>query len=281
MSIAATIVHRESADSAPHPNTVARPPLSILLVEDTRAGRKITALMLKNRGHRVTVTRTGCQAVKRFASGRFDAILMDIEMPVMNGYQTAVAIRRKEQKSFARTPIIALSAHVPRSERQNAAEGCIDAYLGKPLDVDQLVSLIDSMRPEPDKTAKADDRAAGVALGGNCAGPVVDFPATMRRLDNDRALFLDFVEIFNEDAPRLLESIRSAAAAGDLTQISRSAHALRGLAANFDALALIQIASRLEFGTTDSLLQGQTELPAKLADEIARVQEALSRYVGR
>ena len=238
-------------------------------------------MLLKNRGHRVTVARTGCQAVRRFASGRFDAVLMDVEMPVMNGYQTAAAIRRKERQSGVRTPIIALTAHAPSGERQNASAAGIDACLGKPLHVDQLLSLIDIMRHEPQNAANADGRAPGVARCGNCEGPADDIPATMRRLDNDRELFLNFVEIFNEDAPRLLESIRSAAEVGDMTLISRSAHALKGLAANFHASAILEIASQLELATPDDLGERRTDLPAKLAEEIARVQAALSRYAER
>ena len=98
----------------------------------------------------------------------------------------------------------------------------------------------------------------------------------MRRLDNDRELFRNFVEIFNEDAPKLVEAMRSAAATADLAAIRRNAHALRGLAANFNAFELLKIASRLELGQAGELSQGQDSLIEKLAKEIARVQDTLS-----
>ena len=104
-------------------------PLSVLLVEDSPANRKIIALMLRRRGHRVTVAESGRQAMKLFVSGRFNAVLMDIEMPVMNGYQTTAAIRRKELPSDARTPIIALTAHALEGNGQRWTEAGMDAYL--------------------------------------------------------------------------------------------------------------------------------------------------------
>jgi HPt (histidine-containing phosphotransfer) domain-containing protein len=100
----------------------------------------------------------------------------------------------------------------------------------------------------------------------------------MRRLGNDRELFHNFVDIFDEDAPKLLESILSAAACADLTAIRRAAHALRGLAANFDAKELTETAGRLELADADELFQSQAALPKKLSIEIARVREALAFY---
>lgn len=236
---------------------------------------------VKECGYRVTVARSGCQALKRFFSGRFNAVLMDIEMPVMNGYQTAAAIRRKELPSDVRTPIIALTAHLPENKCQKWSEAGMDAYLTKPIDVDKLVSLVESLtQGEFRKGGNVNVHTAanpGTA-DENRLEPVMDFAATMRRLDNDRELFQNFVEIFNEDAPKLLESILSAAAGEDLITIRRNVHALRGLAANFNAKALEEIASRLELADADELLQGRDALPEKLAKEIARVREALSLY---
>ena len=83
--------------------------------------------------------------------------------------------------------------------------------------------------------------------------PAIDFAAIMRRLENDRELFHNFVKIFDEDAPKLLQSILSAAACEDLTTIRRAAHALRGLAANFDAKALAECACLLELAEADEL----------------------------
>ncbi|MGA2796182.1 MAG: response regulator [Thermoguttaceae bacterium] len=256
-------------------------PLSVLLVEDNPANRKITALMLRNRGHRVTVADSGRQALKLFISGRFDAVLMDIEMPAMNGYQTAAAIRRKEPPSEARTPIIALTAHVLDGNHHQWTDAGMDAYLTKPFDVDQLISMLESITNREARNSGnvgAHAAASADAAGNDRLSPAIDFAAIMRRLEDDKELFHSFVKIFDEDAPKLLQSILSAAACEDLTTIRRAAHALRGLAANFDATALAESACRLELAEADELFNTRDELIGKLSDEFARVKEALSSY---
>jgi len=273
------MTNRKEATSLLQNDIAACRPLSVLLVEDSPAIRKIIALMLRKRGHRVTVADSGREALKLFISGRFNAVLMDIEMPVMDGYLTAAAIRRKELPSEARTPIIALTAHM--LNHQQWTEAGMDAYLTKPFDIDQLISLLESITNREDRNdgnVGAHTPARPDAAGKDRVEPAIDFAAIMRRLENDRELFRNFVEIFDEDAPKLLESILSAAACADLTAIRRAAHALRGLATNFDAKALAETACRLESAEADELFNSQGELLDKLSDEFTRVKEALSSY---
>jgi two-component system, sensor histidine kinase and response regulator len=274
------MTNRKEATSLLQNNIAAGRPLSVLVVEDNPASRKVITLMLRKRGHRVTVAGSGREALKLFVSGRFNAVLMDIEMPVMDGYQTAAAIRRKELPFDAPTPIIALTAHMLDGNHQWADAG-MDAYLTKPFDVDQLISLLESITNRDTRN----DGNVGVhtpanpdAAGKDYHEPAIDFAAIMQRLENDRELFHNFVEIFDEDAPKLLESILSAAACDDSTTIRRAAHALRGLAVNFDAKALAESACRLELAEADELFNNQGELLDNLSNEFARVKEALSSY---
>lgn len=275
------MTNRKEATSLLQNDIPACRPLSVLLVEDSPANRKIIALILRKRGHRVTVAESGRQALKRFISGRFDAVLMDIEMPAMNGYQTASAIRRKELPSYARTPIIALTAHAPDGNGQRWTEAGMDAYLTKPIDVNQLISLVERImhrESRRDGNAGVHPAANPDAAGKGRFAPAIDFAAIMRRLENNRELFRNFADIFDEDAPKLLESILSAAARVDLTAIRRAAHALRGLAANFDAKELAETAGRFELADADELFQSQAALSKKLSNEIARVRKALAFY---
>jgi two-component system, sensor histidine kinase and response regulator len=275
------MTNRKEATSLLQNDMAACRPLSVLLVEDSPANRKIIALMLRRRGHRVTVAGSGLQALKLFVSGRFNAVLMDIEMPVMNGYRTAAAIRRKELPPEPRTPIIALTAHLLDRNQHEWTDSGMDAYLTKPFDVDQLISLLESITNSEDRNignVGAHRPASPDAAVKDRVEPAIDFAAIMRRLENDRELFQNFVEIFDEDAPKLLELILSAAASGDLTTIRRAAHAIRGLAANFDAKALVETACRLESAEADELFNTQSELLEILSNEFARVKEALSSY---
>jgi two-component system, sensor histidine kinase and response regulator len=275
-----TITNRKEATSLLQKDTAACRPLSVLVVEDNPANRKVIALMLRKRGYRVTVADSGREALKLFMSGRFNAVLMDIEMPVMNGYQTAAVIRRKELPCDARTPIIALTAHLLDRDHHEWTDAGMDAYLTKPFDIDQLISLLESItnrETRNDGNVGVQTSANPDAAGNDHLEPAIDFAAIMRRLENDRELFHNFVEIFDEDAPKLLESILSAAACEDSTTIRRAAHTLRGLASNFDAKALTESACRLELAEADEL-NSQGELLDNLSHEFARVKEALSSY---
>ena len=209
------MTNRKEATYLSQNDIAACRPLSVLLVEDNPANRKIIALMLRKRGHRVTVAESGREALKLFISGHFNAVLMDIEMPVMDGYQTAAAIRRKELPSHARTPIIALTAHMLNNHQWTDAG--MDAYLTKPFDIDQLISLLESLtnhETRNDGNVGAHTPANPDAAGKDRVEPVIDFAAIMRRLENDQELFRNFVKIFDEDAPKQLQSILSAAACG-------------------------------------------------------------------
>ena len=134
-------VHREMSLPADEQGIVSHS-LSILLVEDSRSNRKIIAGLLRKRGHRVVSVESGREALKRCINGRFHAVLMDIEMPAMNGYRTAAAIRRTELSSNSRTPIIALTAHLPAADRQEWLEVGMDGYMTKPINIDRLILLI-------------------------------------------------------------------------------------------------------------------------------------------
>ena len=106
----------------------------------------------------------------------------------------------------------------------------MDAYLTKPIDVNQLISLVERIthrEPRNEGNDGVHSAASPGAEGKDRLGPAIDFAAIMRRLENDRELFRNFVEIFDEDAPKLLESILSAAACADLAAIRRAAHALK------------------------------------------------------
>ena len=165
------MTNRKEATSLLQSDIAACRPLSVLLVEDNLASRKIIALMLRKRGHRVTVAESGRKALKLFVSGRFNAVLMDIEMPVMNGYQTAAAIRRKELPSDARTPIIALTAHVLEGNNHQWTEAGMDAYLTKPFDIEQLISMLESIT---DRKGRNDGNAGAhtpASLGHGRQGP--------------------------------------------------------------------------------------------------------------
>jgi CheY-like chemotaxis protein len=122
--------------------------LKILLAEDNRVNQVLATRLLTKRGHRVLLAETGKQAVDMSEREPFDVILMDVQMPELNGLEATMAIRQREKLQGGHTPIIAMTAHAMVGDKQRCLDAGMDAYLSKPLDVNDLFAMIDSfMRP--------------------------------------------------------------------------------------------------------------------------------------
>jgi CheY-like chemotaxis protein len=251
--------------------------LSVLLAEDTLANQRVIGALLEKRGHRVTITANGREAVAAFEKSKFDVILMDLQMPELDGYGAVAAIRALEQASGAHTPIIALSAHSTDRDRRACLDATMDAYLAKPIDVEALVAAIESsgtrLRPSPA------DRAAG--NGGLVEEPelvVLDLQSTIRRLGGSEELLKEFIDVFKEESPGLLGELRAAIAAGDFSAAARAAHSLRGLAANFDATSVTEPASWLEKAAQKHDLAEADALLERLSSAVLRLGTALESH---
>jgi signal transduction histidine kinase/DNA-binding response OmpR family regulator len=134
--------------AAPGPSARLAPPartLRVLLAEDNEVNQKLAVRLLEKRGHRVSVAGDGRQAVEAYASQEFDVILMDVQMPVVGGYEATAEIRSRERESGRRTPIVALTAHALPGDRERCLEAGMDDYLSKPIQPSQLYALIESL----------------------------------------------------------------------------------------------------------------------------------------
>jgi CheY-like chemotaxis protein len=239
--------------------------LTVLLADDTPANQKIVKGVLAERGHRVTVVANGREAVDRVAQECFDAVLMDIQMPEMDGYQATAAIRKIEDATGKHTRIIALTAHSAPKDRDACLQAGMDAYVSKPIVVADLIAAVES-------PAKLSRQAAASLLEQE----VMDLNGTMQRLGGDHALFERFVEVYNEDAPQLLEALRSAVPARDASATMRAAHSLRGLAANFGAAKVVELASQLETAGKEDDWQETDALLGELANAVAQLSGFLA-----
>ncbi len=267
-------------------------PLSILLAEDTPANQQVVADALNRRGHRVAVAGNGKEALAMLEQTRFDVVLMDVAMPVMDGCQAASAIRHRERGGGRRIPIVALTAHALQADRQRCAEAGMDAYLAKPLDIGDLIRTVENAargpnppspetesgpiegRPaEAQAAAAADRRTAGGAVSelawSGDPQDRIDYEGALKRLGGDPDMFRDVVRLFDEDKPGLLRAIREAAAARDAPGLRRAAHSLKGLASNFGAPRAVETAGRLEqigaSGCLDDADQAIVELESRLS----------------
>ncbi|MEO8496339.1 MAG: response regulator, partial [Planctomycetota bacterium] len=251
--------------------------LSVLLAEDTPANQKVVTAVLKKRGHSVTVADNGREAVKEFKRARFDVVLMDVQMPILDGYQTTAAMREVERERGTTTPIIAMTAHAMRGDREKCLAAGMDAYIAKPLDVTQLLGLIESITEEqaemPHTISPRDSDQESTVL-------VIDYADAMKRLGNDVELYREFIGFYEEDSKSLFAEIEAAIASADAAQLQHAAHSLKGLVANLGAMRVVEATFALEqTGKSGNLNGANTEL-AVLRDEMMQVEPALQQYRG-
>ncbi|WP_042444521.1 ATP-binding protein [Azospirillum sp. B510] len=231
----------------------AQVPLRLLLAEDNDINRMLVVAMMSRAGHRIDAVTDGRAALDAIAAADYDALILDMEMPVLDGRATARAIRRMDGP-VARIPIVGLSADAMPEHRDGHMAAGLDAYLTKPIDWDQLNAvLIDlATRPQEGRVAPVPSRPA--AEGSRFSAlPLVDRVklAELRLALGGEALD-GMLELLPETALRELTAIRSALQAGRPQELKQAAHTLAGLAANFGTPRMAAIARAINDTPTDA-----------------------------
>jgi two-component system sensor histidine kinase/response regulator len=216
-------------------NTTAGSPANqrhfkVLLAEDNLVNQKVAVRFMEKRGHGTVVAESGKQALAAWESQFFDLILMDVQMPEMGGFEATAAIRQEERKNGRHIPIIAMTAHAMKGDRERCLAAGMDAYLSKPIDASELFELIESITP--DRAGKQHDP--------------VDTPALLARVDGDMGFLRELIALFLDDCPKMLARIRDAIGHHDAEALRSAAHALKGSVANFSAPAAVAAALNLE-----------------------------------
>jgi PAS domain S-box-containing protein len=233
------------------PATASRPPirpLHVLVAEDNEANRLVAVTLLEMAGHKVRVVLTGREAVEVFEQGRFDAILMDLQMPEMDGLQATREMRRREPPG-QRTRIIGLTAHADRGELERCLAEGMDAYLAKPFhrqEFEKILSDFDANKRGSGDTSSASAKPLGQVPQSVQLGFRLDRAAVLARLEGDEQLLSQLVRIFHEEFPKDFAWLRAALDADDAAAAKFQAHRLLGLARQFDAQEAIAAAERLE-----------------------------------
>jgi len=182
-------------------------PLRILLAEDNATNQKLVARLFERRGDTVVVASNGREAVQRSADQAFDVILMDVQMPEMSGLEATAAIRERERSTGGHVPIVAMTAHAMAGDRERCLEADMDAYVSKPLQLDDLLAVVD---------------------GCFVAGPLLDAPTLLAGFGGNPGLLGEVIDIFLTDGPHLVTAIRQATDRHDGSALATSAHALKG-----------------------------------------------------
>ena len=253
--------------------------LDILVVEDLPASQKLLNVILRGAGHRVRLAANGLEAIQRFLEAQPDLIVMDLQMPILDGLQTST-ILRVLQSSESQVPIIATTAYGPAFDRGRFSSIGVNAFLPKPIEARELVRLVDNlagkyhhMQHDHDEVADRREAESPAELAQ------INIPGTLVRLNGDRQLLEALVGFFFEDFPPLLEAIRTGLAHGDWKAVRRAAHSLKGLAANFGAAPAVAVLQRGEMLDGDNLgSQQRTQLMSEIEVALARLAVALVDY---
>jgi PAS domain S-box-containing protein len=282
--------------------------LRVLVAEDNPANQKVVAYILGRRGHAVEVADNGALALDLIRRRNFDVILMDVQMPVMDGFQTTAALRKLKAQRKANLPVIAMTAHAFKSDEARCLAAGMDAYLSKPIKAERLIELVERLaeRAVGNGQGRAGDRTAGQGTEPSTGSPGYDGPdagaadetavsgaagqtdrqpansfslaAAVALCGGNYGLFQDMAEYFFQEVDAALESMRQALLRGDVKEFGRVAHHLKGTAcflgapAAMEALALVEQAGN--FGELADASLGLEQLE----QELTRLKAALQPH---
>ena len=246
--------------------------LRILLVEDNPANQKLATYILQDRGHAVEIAEDGRAAVDLAGKNRYDVILMDVQMPGMDGLEATAAIRRGEGGGD-RVPILAMTAHAMMSDRDRCLASGMDGYLAKPVNAREMIALVEGLARAPAPAAPVAPEPAATASPTTA---IFDREEALARCFDNRDMVRKMIESFFRDTEELFPPMRAALAAGDLEEVGRLGHRIKGTVIYLAAQPAIDAAQRVEQLATapggaaqavDALEQACTALKALLAEQ--------------
>jgi CheY-like chemotaxis protein len=227
----------------------------VLLAEDSPVNQKLACRLLEKRGHTVVVAPDGIAAIAAWESGVFDAILMDVQMPKLDGFQTTAAIRDREKTTGQHIPIIAMTAHAMTGDRERCLEAGMDDYVSKPIDANRLFETLDRLIPKPPAPF---DRAAALAQAGD-----------------DPTLLAELAGMILTDLPAMTAAIATAIQTGNAQNLDRAAHKLKGSLAILNATRAVTLAQQLETAGRENNLAHAPALFQQLETALAELTPAL------
>ncbi len=246
----------------------------ILLVEDYPTNQKVATAYLQMAGYEVNLAENGEQAVAAFKKQDFDLILMDVQMPVMDGFETTRVIRGLESDSGrGRIPIIALTARTMKGDREKCLQCGMDDYVSKPLNRDDFLRVVNNW-VMPDKKENRKDGDSSLTLEENSiSSPIpMDFERTVKEFDGQKGLVLEILADFIDDIKLRIGTISKAIDDKNAEAVYREAHAVKGGSANISAHLLTEAALKLENCGRTAQLENGKELVKGFEIEIIRLE---------
>ena len=290
--------------------------LHILLVEDNPVNQKLAVRLLEKQGHTVSVAENGREALAALEQGNFGLVLMDVQMPDMNGFEATAQIREREAQwkrsrapkseqgdtqvegsspgfNSARIPIIAMTAHAMKGDRERCLESGMDGYVSKPIQARGLFDEIDRVIRGLSKTLETSGpkRISSSRLGNASltlrspelktlqtveSADVIDRAVALARVEGDVELLRELIELFLDDSANLLAEVRESVVRRDEKALERAAHKLKAPLGTFGAQASVDLVQKLEeMGRDGNLVDAKVTLDI-LEEEIERLTSTLA-----
>jgi CheY-like chemotaxis protein len=221
----------------------------VLVVDDNSINQQVASEILQRAGVKVDLAASGEESARMIDAESYDAVLMDIQMPDMDGYQSTALIRKNER--HAALPIIAMTAHAVAGYRERCLERGMNDYVTKPIDPDTLYAVLATwVQPDLSRAAGAEVPAVG-AVSASAGMPVtpragIDMQAAMERLGGHGALLVQLLGLFAHDFESTVQQIHDAIHAGELARAADLVHKIRGAAGNLSANELFATSGALE-----------------------------------
>jgi PAS domain S-box-containing protein len=266
---------------------VTRRTLKILLAEDNRVNQRLACGVLAKMGHVVAVVENGQLAVEAIQGEHYDVVLMDVQMPVMDGFEATAAIRTVQRGCEHQTPIVAMTAHAMHGDREKCLQAGMDEYVSKPIRSRTLAAILNRLAAErnlgqPVVAATREDDSSQQAPQTTVppATPApVDWTAAMEGVDGDEALLQDVIAAFIEESDPLMQQIHTAVREGDQKSLHRGVHTMKGTFLSVGAIGPAETAQLLEQQTASAIPDDLDSLIVQLQSTQDSVVRELRRFL--
>ncbi|MCA9115444.1 MAG: response regulator, partial [Planctomycetaceae bacterium] len=277
-------VGTEPVDEPDEPDPLAGQPLvrplRVLLAEDSLVNQKLAVGILSRWGHDVVVAADGQSAVDQWAAGEFDLVLMDVNMPVLDGLEAAREIRRQESDSDRHVPIVAMTAHALKGDRERCLAAGMDDYIPKPIRRNELNRVIahvvtPAAAVHPTETS---DSPATPPESPLPEPPLPDWNAALAGMDGDRQLLAEVAAAVREELPQLMRLLERAMAEQDAAAVERNAHTIRGCLRPFVLPSVEELTGTLEAAAHSGTLDGLERPLEQLRSLVQGLLQELQRH---
>ncbi len=239
----------------------------VLLAEDNPVNQAVVSRMLEKVGHSVTLASNGREVMDRWQREQYDVVLMDVQMPEMDGLEAATLIREKEEQSDRHTPIIAVTAHTIPGYRQKCLDAGMDDYMPKPVDKRELLALIEQYT-HPTGTR------------GDTARNLFDRDELVDRFGEDEELLKRLMALFLKDSSEKMASVRRCVSLGDYQGAADASHGLKGAAGDIASQEVFNAADKLETVAETEDAQAAQAALAELNASMDKLVAVLRRQIG-